>query len=97
MPETPDNRTASPVDYSLDRIGDRLDHPEREPILAKDDAVRARWILDRVPPNARVCEVGASDGGITKRLLQRDAAVWAIERHAAHRAKLALLLSLIHI
>lgn len=79
----------SPVDYSLDRIGERLDNPDLEPLLAADDVIRVQWILAR--SGGRVCEVGASDGGITKRLIAKGCRLFAIERHPAHREKLSAL------
>jgi hypothetical protein len=79
------------MDYTLDRIGERLDHPEREPELAADDLVRVTWILDHTPGIACLLDVGASDGAILRRWLERypESSAVAVEPHPAHRSALA--------
>ena len=81
------------MDYTLDRIGERLDHPEREPELAADDLVRVNWILDHTPAVPLLLDVGASDGAILKRWLARnpESSAIAVEPHPAHRSALAEL------
>ena len=81
------------MDYTLDRIGERLDHPEREPELAADDLVRVNWILDHTPSVRLLLDVGASDGAILKRWLARnpESSAVAVEPHIAHRSALAEL------
>lgn len=57
-----------------DRIGDRLDHPERVPPefqhLIADDQQRVARILS-IPVAGHVLDVGCSDRSITKRIAQR--------------------------
>ena len=81
------------TDFSLDRIGERLDHPDREPILSADDAVRVQWVIDQCGDWDSILDIGASDGAITKRLLEGHPtrAVAVIERHPAHRESLLAL------
>jgi SAM-dependent methyltransferase len=59
-------------DY-IDRIGDRLDHPERVPKeyahLIADDRQRVERILS-IPVSGRVLDVGCSDGAITRRIAE---------------------------
>lgn len=59
-----------------DAIGDRLDHPERVPAeyqhLIPDDEQRVHRILAYpVHPEARLLDVGCSDGSITCRIARR--------------------------
>ncbi len=76
------------IDYSLDRIGERIDRPELSPMLSSDDAVRVQWVLSAAPKSGRIVDIGASDGAISKRLAVKP---WVIERHPAHRDALAAL------
>jgi 2-polyprenyl-3-methyl-5-hydroxy-6-metoxy-1,4-benzoquinol methylase len=82
------------VDYSLDRIGVRLSGKgltKHERVLAQDDRVRVRWILDHTTMTDAVVDIGASDGSISERLVKRGQRVFAIERHPAHREALSRL------
>lgn len=60
-------------DYT-DRIGDRLDFPDRVPDefkhLIPDDQARVAWILGQ-PVSGYVLDVGCSDGAISERLAQK--------------------------
>lgn len=62
----------------IDRIGDRLDHPENVPEelkhLIADDVARVEKILS-IPVSGRILDVGCSDGAITKRIRER----WQVE------------------
>lgn len=82
------NRIA--VDYSLDRIGERLDNPEAEPMLSQDDYLRLKWIQEKWEDAYRLIDVGASDGGITERFVRRSTQHESIviEPHAGQRDKL---------
>lgn len=65
-----------------DKIGDRLDHPERVPQeyqhLIADDQQRVKRILE-FPVSGTVLDVGCSDGAITRRIGQ----VWNVNAHGA--------------
>jgi hypothetical protein len=89
-------------DYSFDRIGDRLDHPDREPELSADDRVRARWVLDHTSHAPPLLDVGASDGALVRQWIEQWCMVWdgdeydspvvlAIEPHRGHRKALECL------
>lgn len=60
-------------DY-VDRIGDRLDHPEKVPAeyqhLIADDRQRVERILS-FPVSGRILDVGCSDGAITRRIAEK--------------------------
>lgn len=64
-----------------DRIGDRLDHPERVPPelrhLIADDQQRVTRILS-IPVAGRVLDVGCSDGAITRRIAERPGVIGMI-------------------
>lgn len=83
---------ASMTDYSFDRIGERLAHPEREPVLAADDAVRVRWVLDRLhdlAPVRNLVDIGASDGAIARLCRPYTSRIAVIECHPDHRHALS--------
>lgn len=61
-----------PSDFSFDRIGERLDHPDRDPILSADDLVRVQWIEKQWAGCTRLLDVGASDGALTERFLKQS-------------------------
>lgn len=79
------------IDYSLDRIGDRLSGTnlsEHERVLAMDDRVRAEWILQQVQDETTVVDIGCSDGWFAREWLRQGKTVFAVERHSAHKAHL---------
>ncbi len=79
------------TDFSLDQIGRRLSGvglSAEEQVLALDDAVRVKWVRDRLLSGGyrAVIDVGASDGSVTANL---DMLTFLIERHPAHRDALS--------
>lgn len=92
-PRKRSSSAAGAVDYSLDRIGDRLSGRNLTPherVLAKDDLVRVEWILDAIGAPKTVVDIGASDGSIAQRIrwkVDPMPMVFAIEPHPAHKPK----------
>jgi hypothetical protein len=78
------------VDYSLDRIGERLAHPEREPQLSADDQARVDWVVETAASYLHgapyIVDVGSSDGAVISRVLVRllQTHAFCIEPHPAH-------------
>lgn len=81
------------TDFSLDRIGDRLSGKNlsgQELILAVDDKIRVKWIVDRVDEfPGPILDFGASDGAVSRAIVEAwNTRCWLIERHPNHAAAL---------